>query len=219
MPQFDIDSNMTVGITSGSIMHAVSRHLVPKEFHDLEFVQLNGAGNEFTTGDACASELFRRFGDAFSAPVMEFPVPALFDDPETEEAMWHERSVKRILDVQNRMDLALFGLGSPFVEAPSHVYTGGHLDEIDYSSMMAAHVVGDVATEFFRADGTYQDIALNARASGPDISQIKRTPRRVCIVAGRSKLRSLRGALAANLITELITDLITDEATAHSLTP
>jgi DNA-binding transcriptional regulator LsrR (DeoR family) len=111
------------------------------------------------------------------------------------------------------MDVALFGLGSPFAEVPSHVYAGGYMNEADYASMTAAGVVGDIATVFFRADGTYDGIALNARASGPDIGLIKRTPRRVCVVAGKSKLPSLRGALAAGLIT----DLIVDETTARLL--
>jgi DNA-binding transcriptional regulator LsrR (DeoR family) len=127
--------------------------------------------------------------------------------------MWNERSTRRILDIQSRMDVALFGLGSPFAEVPSHVYAGGYMNAADYASMTAAGVVGDIATVFFRADGTYDDIALNARASGPDIALIKRTPRRVSVVAGKSKLPSLRGALAA----DLITDLIVDETTARLL--
>lgn len=208
-----IDSNMTVGMAWGSTMNAISRHLVPKELHNLEFVQLNGAGNEYTTGVLYASEILRRFGDAYSATVQEFPVPALFDDPLTKEAMWRERSTKRVLDIQNRMDVALFGLGSPFADVPSHVYAGGYLDQADYISLTESGVVGDVATVFFRADGTYEGIPLNARASGPDISLIRRTPRRVCVVAGKSKLASLRGALAAGLIT----DLIVDETTARGL--
>ena len=40
-----IDSNMTVGIAWGSTMSALSRHLIPKDLHNVEFVQLNGAGN------------------------------------------------------------------------------------------------------------------------------------------------------------------------------
>ena len=42
---------------------------------------------------------------------------------------------------------------------------------------------------------------------------LRRTPRRVCVVAGLSKLPSLRGALSA----ELVTDLIVDESTARAL--
>ncbi|KQV06092.1 sugar-binding transcriptional regulator [Leifsonia sp. Root112D2] len=207
------DSNMVIGLAWGSTLTAISRHLVPKQLHDVEFVQLNGAGNNHTTGIVYASELLRRFGDAYAATGQQFPVPAFFDDPKTKEALWRERSTKRVLDIQSRMDIALFGLGSPFADVPSHVYIGGYLDPEDYDSLGTAGVVGDVATVFYRADGSYQDVPLNARASGPDLDQLRRTARRICVVAGVSKVPSLRGALAARLIT----DLILDEGTARAL--
>jgi DNA-binding transcriptional regulator LsrR (DeoR family) len=74
-------------------------------------------------------------------------------------------------------------------------------------------VVGDVATVFFRADGSTDGIPLNERGTGPDFTVLQRTPRRICVVSGSSKLPSLRGALRANLIT----DLFVDEGTARAL--
>lgn len=208
-----IDSNLTVGLAWGSTMGAMSRHLVPKATHNSEIVQLNGAGNLRTTGIVYASELLRRFGDAFGARVQQFPVPAFFDDPATKQAFWRERSTQRLLDLQGRLDLALFGIGSPFAEVPSHVYQGGYLERADYEGLSRDGAVGDVATVFYRADGSTEGIALNARATGPDFQTLRRAPRRICVVSGRAKLAGLRGALAAGLIT----DLIVDEGTARAL--
>ncbi|GAA1777553.1 sugar-binding transcriptional regulator [Agromyces lapidis] len=208
-----IDSNLTVGLAWGSTMGAMSRHLVPKATHNSEIVQLNGAGNLRTTGIVYASELLRRFGDAFGARVQQFPVPAFFDDPATKQAFWRERSTQRLLDLQGRLDLALFGIGSPFAEVPSHVYQGGYLERADYEGLSRDGAVGDVATVFYRADGSTDGIALNERATGPDFATLRRAPRRICVVSGRAKLAGLRGALAAGLIT----DLIVDEGTARAL--
>ncbi|MFF2274839.1 sugar-binding transcriptional regulator [Agromyces sp. NPDC058126] len=208
-----IDSNLTVGLAWGSTMGAMSRHLVPKATHNSEIVQLNGAGNLRTTGIVYASELLRRFGDAFGARVQQFPVPAFFDEPATKQAFWRERSTQRLLDLQGRLDLALFGIGSPFAEVPSHVYQGGYLERADYEDLSRDGAVGDVATVFYRADGSTDGIALNARATGPDFATLRRAPRRICVVSGRAKLAGLRGALAAGLIT----DLIVDEGTARAL--
>jgi len=208
-----IDSNLTVGLAWGSTMGAMSRHLVPKATHNSEIVQLNGAGNLRTTGIVYASELLRRFGDAFGARVQQFPVPAFFDEPATKQAFWRERSTQRLLDLQGRLDLALFGIGSPFAEVPSHVYQGGYLERADYEDLSRDGAVGDVATVFYRADGSTDGIALNARATGPDFQTLRRAPRRICVVSGRAKLAGLRGALAAGLIT----DLIVDESTARAL--
>lgn len=208
-----VDSNLTIGLAWGSTMGAMSRHLVPKATHNSEIVQLNGAGNLRTTGIVYASELLRRFGDAFGARVQQFPVPAFFDEPATKQAFWRERSTQRLLDLQGRLDLALFGIGSPFAEVPSHVYQGGYLERADYEGLSRDGAVGDVATVFHRADGSTDGIALNARATGPDFATLRRAPRRICVVSGRAKLAGLRGALAAGLIT----DLIVDEGTARAL--
>ena len=207
------DSNMTLGIAWGSTISAVSRHLVPKALTGAEIVQLNGAGNTRTTGIIYASEILHRFGGAYGAHVQQFPVPAFFDDPVTKQALWRERSMRRVLAVQEGMHVALFGVGSPFAEVPSHVYIGGYLEPDDYRSLSRDHVVGDVATIFYRDDGSWRDIALNARASGPGLDLLRRTARRVCVVAGLSKLPSLRGALAARLVT----DLVIDEPLARAL--
>jgi deoxyribonucleoside regulator len=208
-----IDSNMTVGVAWGSTMSAISRFLVPKPTHNTHIVQLNGAGNTRTTGILYASEILRRFGDAFGAHVQQFPVPAFFDDPATKQAFWRERSTRRVLEMQGSMDLAIFGVGSPLAQVPSHVYMGGYLDPADYESLERDRVVGDVATVFFREDGSWRDVALNARATGPDFDTLRRASRRVCVVSGASKVGSLRGALAAGLVT----DLVIDEVAARSL--
>ena len=114
-----VDSNMTVGVAWGSTLSAISRHLVRKDTHNTVIVQLNGAGNTQTTGIDYASEILQRFGATFSAQIQQFPVPAFFDDPQTKEALWRERSTKRVLEIQSRMDVAVFGLGSPRCRATS----------------------------------------------------------------------------------------------------
>lgn len=208
-----IDSNMIVGIAWGSTLSAISRNLAQKETHNTTFVQLNGAGNASTTGVDYASEILQRFGRAFHAHVEQFPVPAFFDNPATKQAMWQERSTQNVLDLQRRMDLAVFGLGSPISKVPSRVYTAGYLDTPDYTALRNESVVGDIATVFFREDGSWRDVALNDRATGPDLDHLQRTPRRVCTAVGLSKLTSLRGALNAGFMT----DVVIDESLAHGL--
>jgi len=207
------DSNMTMGIAWGSTMSAISRHLIDKPTHNSQIVQLNGAGNPRTTGIIYASEILQRFGAAYGAFVQQFPVPAFFDHADTKAAMWQESSVKRVLDVQNNIDIALFGLGAPIGTLPSHVYTGGYLNDDDLVWLRQNGVVGDIATVFYREDGSYDRIPLNERATGPDPSLLKRVARRVCVVSGESKLPSIRGALAGGFLT----DLIIDAGTAHLL--
>lgn len=208
-----VQDDMTVGVAWGSTTAAVSRHLVPKSVHGATFVQLNGSGNTHSTGLLYASEILSRFAAAYDGSAQQFPVPAFFDDPATKQAMWRERSTRRILDLLPAMDLVLFSTGAAGSRVPSHVYSGGYLEPADLDELDQEGVVGDVATVFYRADGSSDGIALNERATGPSLDLLRGIPRRLCIVSGVSKLASLQGALAAGIAT----DLIVDEATARAL--
>ncbi len=207
------DSDMILGVAWGTTLAAVSRRLTPKPTRGSVVVQLNGAANTRTSGIEYASDLIASFGTAFGATVHHFPVPAFFDYPETKQAMWRERSVRRVLDEQARADIALFSVGSVAGSVPSHVYSAGYLDEADVSLLHDEGVVGDVCTVFLRADGSWRDVRLNARATGPSPEQLARIPRRLCAVAGDNKAVPLLAALRAGTVT----DLVIDERTAVRL--
>ncbi|MCL3863095.1 sugar-binding transcriptional regulator [Actinotalea sp. K2] len=207
------DSDMVLGIAWGTTLASIGRRLTHKATRGSAVVQLNGAANTRTSGIEYASDLISSFGAAFDASVHHFPVPAFFDYPDTKAAMWRERSVRRVLDVQRRADIALFGVGAVSGGVPSHVYSAGYLDSEDVTLLHDEGVVGDVCTVFLRGDGSYEDIALNARATGPTPAELRRIPRRVCAVAGDNKLGPLLAALAAGVVT----DLVIDEVTASRL--
>ncbi|WP_236683075.1 sugar-binding transcriptional regulator [Demequina globuliformis] len=208
-----VDSHMTIGVAWGSTMSVVSRHLVARPTRHSVIVQMNGAGNTQSTGIEYSSDILQRFGQAFGARVQQFPVPAFFDNPATRDALWRERSIRRLIELQTRLDVAVFGVGSPFSEVPSHVYIGGYLGKDDYRSLRDDKVVGDVATVFFKADGSSEGITLNTRSSGPRLATLRRVPRRVCIASGAQKFAGVRGALEGRLVT----DLVVDEALARKL--
>lgn len=207
------DSDMIMGVAWGTTLAEVARQLTSKPTRGSTIVQLNGAANNRTSGDDYVGDLISRFGDAFDARVHLFPVPAFFDYAETRQAMWRERSVSRVLEVQRRADIVLFSIGAVAGEVPSHVYSAGYLEAEDIETLASEGVVGDVCTVFLRADGSYEDLSLNERATGPTPAELKRVPRRVCAVAGEAKVLPLLAALRAGVITHLVID----EQTASKL--
>lgn len=88
--------------------------------------------------------------DAFGCDVVHFPVPAFFDFASTKEAMWRERMVTRVLGLQSRLDLVIFGVGALEGPLQSHVYASGYLDEEDTQQVIDEHVVGDICTVLLR---------------------------------------------------------------------
>lgn len=202
-----------LGLAWGTTLAAISRHLIPQATPNVEIVQLNGSGNTANMSNPQINEVIGRFGQNYGARVHLFPVPAFFDFAQTKDALWRERSVKQIVELQKRASVLLYSIGAIRASVPSYVYEAGYLETRDRQALSKDRAVGDIATVFFREDGSFDDIAINKRASGPDLSVMRRAPHAVCVVAGRSKAKALEGALNGALLNELIVD----EPTARML--
>lgn len=198
-------SEMILGIAWGTTLTAISKHLLRKNTHKSQIVQLNGAGNTRSMGIEYASEIVTRFAKNYRARAHLFPVPTFFDFAETKEALWKERSIQRILSLHERADLLLYSIGAVNAGLPSHVYSGGYLEQKDYLELEKLKIAGDIATVFFREDGSWEGIPLNERASGPGLDLFQRK-RSICVVSGIAKVAGLRAALRGRLMKELILD-------------
>jgi DNA-binding transcriptional regulator LsrR (DeoR family) len=205
-------SGMIMGIAWGTTISGISKHLLPKATHNSQIIQLNGAGNIQSMGIEYASEIIVRFAQNYQAAANLFPVPTFFDFASTKQAMWKERSIRRLLDLQSQADLLLYSIGAVNAGIPSHVYSAGYLERTDLQEIRRLDLAGDIATVFFREDGSYRNIPINERASGPDLELFTKK-HGICVVSGLAKVRGLAAALRGGLISELIVD----EPTARSL--
>ena len=195
----------TLGVAWGNTVSAVINHIAPHSMPGSTVVQLNGAANAFDSGTLYSDSIISTLAKAYDSSAVHFPVPAFFDYVETKNALVRERSIRRVLDVIDSCDLAVFGVGAMDPAMPSHVYAGGYLSSTELKEAREDGVVGDICTVLIREDGT-TDMPLNARASGPLPAQLKRISTRLCVVAGSAKVPALLGALRAGVVTDLIID-------------
>ena len=208
-----IDSDMTVGIAWGNTLEAVSRALQPKRCARTQIVQLNGSGTNQMAIVGPISDIYSRFAANYGGDARFFPVPAFFDYPETKAAVWRERLIQTWRKEINKADLLVYSIGSAVAAQPSYVYAAGYLEPRDYRELKTQNVAGDIATVFFREDGSFDGIPLNSRASGPDLSLFQKAKHALCVVSGLGKVKGLRAALRGRLMNELIVD----EPTAHAI--
>ena len=203
---------MVVGLAWGNTLDAVSRALTPRPLSDVQFVQLNGSASVLEFSSGFVGGTLTRMAQAVRGQAHLFPVPTFFDDSATKQAMWRERSVQHVLDLQRRAELLLFSVGSQHAALPSHVYAAGYLDPGDLAQLEREGAVGDIATVFYRADGSWDGLSLNARSSGPDLALIRDHPNAACVVADPGKAAALRAALDGGLARFLIVDETTAAA-------
>ena len=195
-----------VGIAWGNTTTEMAVHITKKDVDNVTLVQLNGAASTDTSGIAHVGGILARMAYQWKANIVQFPVPAFFDNPETKEALWREGAVQRVLNWQERCTIAVFSVGALRAEIPSHVYSAGYLTHSELNKLALDKVVGDVCTVLIRPDGSWSDISLNKRATGPSPEQLRLIPRRLCVVAGKAKAPSLLGALNAGVVTDLVCD-------------
>lgn len=208
-----LEPGNTMALAWGTTISAIGDNLIPKRIPGVTIVQMNGSGNTYTPDNRYAANILQKFAENYQASFMLFPVPTFFDYKETKEALWRERSIRKIIELQENADILLYSIGAVNAGVPSHVYSSGYLEPEDEKMLEEEGVVGDLATVFFREDGSYEDIPINQRASGPPLSLYKKVPRGICVVSGRAKVPGLHAALQAGLMRELIVD----EPTARTL--
>ncbi|NKE08704.1 MULTISPECIES: sugar-binding transcriptional regulator [Kocuria] len=201
-----VTDGSTLGVAWGTTTSQVASHLQPSTVRDVTVVQLNGAAGPHSTGVGASSPVLSTMARAFNAELYAFPTPAFFDLEQTRTLLWQESSVRRILAVRSAADLAVFSVGAFQGPVLSQVYSEGHLSPATLRSLHENNVVGDMCTVFIREDGTYADIDLNRRASGPTPSELARIPRRLCVASGRHKVRGILGALRSGAVTDLVID-------------
>lgn len=195
-----------LAVAWGSTVGEVARQLSVRPQNNSLVVQLNGAGNAWHTGIPYSGAILGKIADAFGAQMIHFPVPALFDRASTKEAMWQEESVRSVLKVQRTADIALFGIGAFGGAIPSHVYNGGYFKDDEQRELRSAGVVGDICTVFLRENGTYADLEVNQRSTGPTPTELARIKRRIAVVSGNHRLKALLAALQTGAITDLVLD-------------
>ncbi|GAB4443576.1 MAG: hypothetical protein OHK0026_10240 [Rhodocyclaceae bacterium] len=201
-----ISADAVIGLAWGNTLRAISERLIPKRTVNVDVVQLNGSGTARSIDNSVGADIVLRFASNYDARPHSFPVPAFFDFAETRTALWRERSARRLIGLQRRAGIMLFSIGAFSGQVPSQVHSGGFLDHADIRRLQRDGVVGDIATVFFRADGSYEDVELNARASGPPLELLRRVRHSICVVSGTGKVSGIRAALRGGYINELIID-------------
>lgn len=199
-----------VGISSGTTIYEVANAMPSNQkFPDICFVPLvGGMGNERL--DIHANILVANFAEALGANYQLLHAPVIVDSKEAKNIISKQTSIKKIMDLASRVDIAIVGIGG----TPEHstmvksYYDSGILDDLNYDD-----IVGDICYNFINDEGKPINNSWNEKVISLDLNKLKNIPLVVGIAAGREKAKAIK----ASLTNSLIDVLITDEETAKLL--
>jgi DNA-binding transcriptional regulator LsrR (DeoR family) len=160
-------------------------------------------GGYWTTGPE--REPYRRVAEALGGQARGLMAPGLVDDAGTQRALVAHAGVRAIVDLWERIDVALFGIGGPAWSAAS-------LGEATEHDLDAAEAVGEVLVAPFDLDGRFVCPGLRDRVIAFDTRRLGRLPVSIGVASGDSKVRPILGALRAGIVRTLVTDVATAEA-------
>jgi DNA-binding transcriptional regulator LsrR (DeoR family) len=153
-----------------------------------------------------AREPFRRIADALQATAHGLLAPGLVDDRTTKEALVRHAGIRSVLDLWQRLDVAVFGIGGPGWNEAS---LGPDLTR----ALARERAVGEVLIAPFDVDGRWVSReALIDRTIAFEAPELRRVPVTVGIAAGPSKVAPILGALRAGVVNTLVTDVAAAEA-------
>jgi DNA-binding transcriptional regulator LsrR (DeoR family) len=150
-------------------------------------------------------EPFRRIADALGAQAHGLMVPGLVDDATTKHALEAHAGVRAVLELWQRLDVALVGIGGRAWGAAS---VGADVAD----DLERAGAVGEILIAPFDIDGAFLCPALRERVLAFDARELGRVPVAIGVGAGESKVHPVLGALRAGAIRTLVTDVATAEA-------
>jgi deoxyribonucleoside regulator len=193
-----------VGIGDGSSISALADALdEPTRETGATVVPL--CGGYWFTGPA--REPFRRVADAIGGVPQGLLAPGLVDDPATKRSLVAHAGVRRILELWDRLDVAVFGIGGP-------TWTSAAFGKATCRRLEKAEAVGELLMAPFDVDGRFVRGELEDRTIAFDVDRLDRVAVRIGVAGGAAKVEPILGALRSGALTTLVTDVTTAEAVA-----
>jgi len=163
-------------------------------------------GGHWSTGTE--REPYRRVADAIDAPARGLMAPGLVDDAATQRSLVAHAGVRAIVQLWDRLDVALYGIGGP-TWSPAMV--GAETD----SQLAGAGAIGEILIAPFDLEGRFVCPSLRERVIAFDARALGRVPVSIAVASGPGKVRPILGALRSGIVRTLVTDVGTAESVAE----
>jgi deoxyribonucleoside regulator len=203
-------SGDTVGIAWGRTCHAfMDRYQARGFLHGMQVIPMIGGSNR-TMQRYQLNEMVRSFAEKLQGTPSFIHAPALATSREDYELYMGSSSMKAVMELWRRIDIAVVSVGAPPV---SQEFDGSRVAVPRRASTAPdALPVGDICARYFDVRGRFVEDELSHRVIGIPVESLRRTPKILCVVGGLEKAYSLLGALKTGLITILVTDETTATA-------
>lgn len=198
-----------VGLGWGQTVYRTVQNLAPAEERDLTVVPVTG-GMGATDPPFRSNELAQAFADRFRARWVPLEAPFLVETLEARQVLSQQEMIRRVLELWDRLDVALVGVGAAIEQSPLLRTT--HFSSQDIIELELHGVVGDICSRFFDRAGKPLATGFDRRLICAELEQLHRVPRVVAVAGGLRKVSAILAAAQAGHFNTLVTDRETASA-------
>lgn len=203
-----------IAITGGKGVGAVVQNIETDRAFDVTVVPLTGGvqGKYYTDVNHLASQLAERLGGR--AVILHAPLFA--ESREQRDMLMNVNSIKEVLDLARKAQVALVGVGSVEPDGSSY-YDLHHVNDADRKMMVGSGIVGEFLAHLVHQSGQVANFALNSKLIALDPSELSACERVIGITSGAQKVKPIRAVLAGGYLNSLIADEDTAQAVLKEL--
>ena len=198
---------MSIGVAWGTAISATVEAFQVMREPNIKVVQLVGAQGARLV-DYDGHTIVKQLAEKLGGEGYYINAPYICQTPEIAQSLRETLGIKETIGMGKNVDIALLGIGTTETEFSSF-YLSGLLSEKEIEVIRESGVVGDIASNYFKLDGTlYNDKFLDRiiTIKNEDLQQI---PIRIGIAGGSAKVDAIKGALNSKLINYFVTDNLT----------
>lgn len=195
------------GTTIFEMVNALPNYVERK---NITVVQITGGSNQVSS-EINASELTRRMSKIFNSKSYYLHAPAILNSEEAKNILLSETDIKNTFEEFNKINIAVVGIGSIKPEPSTILYRDGFISKMDFESILGSCAVGDINSYFYDKDGNKCSTALDNRAIGMNLDQIRRVRYVIGVAGGDRKIGAIYGALKGKIINLIVIDHETAE--------
>lgn len=192
-----------IGISWGTTLHNLVKEF-PEEAHEhLKIIPLVG-GMGSNRIELHSNQIAYELSKKLNCSCESLYAPAIVESESFRDLLLQTPTVADVLEEAKKIDLAIVGIGNPFMQ--STLEEIGYIGDDELKSLEASGVVGDINSCFICRDGTIAKNSINERVIGIQVVELKSVSKVIAIVQGSHKADSVLAALRGGYIHTLITD-------------
>jgi DNA-binding transcriptional regulator LsrR (DeoR family) len=199
-----LTDGMTVALSWGRALQALTGQVVATRAYDVDFVQMGGdlQIDPRLSGHEHVRELAARVGGRYT----HMYAPAFVEGADCAVQLRGSHQIAMQLKKAMAADMALVGVGGFGTGFSEQLLLSGVLDPHVRAQLIAADPAGDVCARFLDDDGRELDTPLRDWVLAIGLDEIRTIPRVVGVLSGREKGRALRAAMRGELLDVVVTD-------------